>query len=154
MQRLFSLTNLFIIMAFGVAYAGVPHEQGMRGGALITQKASSEIAQVLRLPQGLDSLTAALEAGSNVQVLYSQPQRIIASRLASLSVNDAITQWQQEVSQLLSVQRRYRRGVKLYCLDEVVLSAPQGEADTGLSKLLRQLTAATPVLAVLLAHAA
>ena len=118
------------------------------------QQASSETAQVLRLPQALDRLTAALEAGSNVQVLYSQPQRIIGSRLANLSVIDAITQWQQEVSQLLSVQRRYRRAVKLYCLDEVVLSAPQGEADTGLSKLLSQLTAAKPVLADLLAQAA
>lgn len=117
-------------------------------------QASSEMAQLLRLPQALDSLIAALEAGNNVQVLYSQPQRIIASRLASLSLNDAITQWQQDVSQLLSVQRRYRRAVKLYCLDEVALSAPQGETDAGLLSLLGQLTGTKPVLADLLAQAA
>lgn len=118
------------------------------------QHASTEAAQVLRLPQALDSLTAALAAGDSAQVLYSQPQRSVASGLASMSLSDAIAQWQREINQLLSVQRRYRRAIKLYCLDEVVQSAPQGDTDASLLSLLGKLSATKPALVDLLAQAA
>ncbi len=121
----------------------------------LQQVSDTALTDDARLPAATNAaLVHSLSNGDSVVVLYNRPQRIIAALLSQLSLSDALSQWQQNINQLLAVQRRYRRQLSLLCLDDVLLSQPTAALAADITALLAKLTPAPASLADLVAAAA